>query len=211
MMAIMFDEAFEKYNLDNIARILDDLSQDIPPATFDPIETDILYVPLSFYPDYQLLHIKSKNAAAPLQRYVVYKPGDYKILDFTNAPIYELNQTVPIKLMGITVLDYVQFFLKFVKGKMGFFHLIQSVDDINWKEDPPAQARRSIADMITPLTLKTIGKGDQRDTYFCDATVMFKHGLFHCDITVDPKGFVVIDNQELLIEDMPVYSDSVDI
>ena len=201
----MFDEAFEKYDLDQVALILDELADDLKPAVFDPIATDIAHVPLSFYPGYHLLHIKSTDTQKGLERYCVYKRGSYRILNYKNDVVYALNEMVPIKLLGVTVLDYVAFFLKFVKGPHGFFHLIQSVDDIAWREEPPMQARKSIADMITPLTLKKVGSGEARDTYFCAATVMFKDGLFTCDITVDPKGFVKIDNQELLIEDMPVY------
>lgn len=203
----MFDTAVETIDLENSARLLDELKDSLDGPALDPIETVVTTTQIPFYPEYDLLEIKSKDNYPASARYVVRKQSDFHVLDYTNTPIYRLNQIAPIKLLGVNVADYIRFFLRFVKSKHGFFYVVQSVDDIKWKDEPPTQARKAIGDMILPITLNNIGKGDDDGTFYCTFHSIFQNCLFKNDAIIDPKGFVTINNEELLIEDMPVYDD----
>lgn len=74
----------------------------------------------------------------------VHRPDGITVLDWTNAPIYKLNESVPIVLDDKTVGFYVRFFFTYVRGRHGRFLIVESVDDIAWKDEPPPRrARRS--------------------------------------------------------------------
>ena len=115
---------------------------------------------------------------------------------------------MPIALSNVNVSEYIKFFFRFVKGKHGYFHVVQSVDDIAWKDDPPPQARKAIGGMIEPIELKAIGKaGEGEGVFFCEAHMMFKNALAKADVQVMSDGVVHIKNEEILIEDMPILDD----
>ncbi len=202
----MFREAFEKLDLADVATILDRVNPLFEGIVFDPIETVIMGIDLPFYPGYRLLDIADYAHMPASHRYAVYSPQKTIVLNFTNEPVYRLNLDVPLSLNEETVLDYVRFFFSFVRGRHGRFIITENVDDIRWKEDPPPQARKAIGKMILPLT---IVKADPAlGAYSLQATMMFKDSLFRSSITVKPGGVVNLNDEELLIEDMPVLDDT---
>ncbi len=201
----MFQDAFEKLELADVATILDQIGPLLDGAAFDPIETTILALKIPFYPGYQLLEISDNTQMPANKRFAVYSPQKCAVLDFTNKPIYDLNKDVPIRLSEKNVADYVRFFFAYVRGKHGRFVIAEAVDEINWKEDPPPAARKAVGKMITPvILLKTMKDG----TYFLQATMMFKDSLFKADVEVRKDGLLTLKNEELLIEDMPVLDES---
>ena len=126
------------------------------------------------------------------------------VLDWTNEPIYILNQQAPIQLNADNIAEYVHFFFTYVRGKHGRFIVTENVDDINWKEDPPPQARKAITKMLLPVTLKEEKNGN----FYLEVTMMFRDSLFKADVEVQPNGLVSLSNEKLLVEDMPVRDDS---
>ena len=200
----MFQEAFEKLDLAEVATILDQTSHLFEGVYFDPVETVIMAINMPFYPGYRLLDIADYSPMPPVRRYMVYSRKNAVILNFTNQPIYQLNTEVPIKLDNTIITDYTRFFLSFVRGRHGRFIVCENIDDIQWKEDPPPSARKAIGNMIIPVTVKNT---DEAGTYNLEATVVFKDSLFKTDIAITKNGTVTLSNEQLLIEDMPVLDD----
>lgn len=201
----MFQEAFVKLELADVATILDKVNPLFESIEFDPVDTTIMAVELPFYDGYQLLHIADNTVMPATQRCVIYSHDKQAVLNFTNEPIYKFNQELPIELTEETVIEYVRFFFTYVRGKHGRFIMTENVDDIAWKEDPSPQARKSISDMIKPITLQSI---DDSGVYHLKGCMMFKDSLFKSDIEVQTNGFVVLKNEELMIEDMPILDDT---
>lgn len=81
----------------------------------------------------------------------------------------------------------------------------ESLEDINWRDDPPPAARKTIGEMIQPLFLE---KTDEAGVYYIRACMVFKDSLFKTLVKVEPNGFVSLSDEELLIEDMPVLDDT---
>lgn len=201
----MFREAFEKLELAEVATILDEVNPLLDGVQFDPVETTIMAINLPFYPGFKFLDIADHTGLPPLQRFAVYKPGQAVVMDFTNEPIYTLNRDVPIKLSEDTAEDYVRFFFSYVRGRHGRFLIAENVDDIQWKEDPPPAARKAIGKMLMPVTLDSMAADG---SYKMSACMVFKDSLFKSDIKVTPGGQVNLENEELLVEDMPVLDDT---
>lgn len=206
----MFQDAFKKLELDELAIILDDVNTHLDGSPFDPIDTTALGIDVPFYPGYRFLDLADYSTMPGKRRFVLYKdssdgkPSDVIVLDWTNEPIYLLNHNLPIALDKDNIGNYIRFFFTYVRGKHGRFIVTESVDDINWKEDPPPQARKAISKMLLPLEIL-----DHKDgKYYFKTTMMFRDSLFKADIEVQSNGLVTLSNEELLVEDMPVLDDT---
>jgi hypothetical protein len=199
----MFDETLTELELDDIAIALDQINPLLDGASYDPVTTKIMASYISFYHGYQFLDI-ADHSTHPVRRNVaVYSHGDPHILNYTNESIYALNKHIGILIDENTVYDYVRFFFRHSAGQHGRFLIIENVDDIAWKENPPPNARQAISKMIQPVTLK-----EQKKTGFVmNAYMVFKNGLFKADITIQLDGTISMSNEELLIEDMPILDD----
>ena len=207
-------EALKKLNPQQSKTILDDLSPYLEGHEFKPETTDVLAQDLSFYKGYSYVEIV-QHANHPPQKIhaLIQKPakqpskkGSPCILDWTNKPIYDVNAKASLVLSEANIRDYVRFFFQNVRGRHGRFLITESVDDIKWQEEPPPAARKTIAKMIHPL--KILGM-DDAGAYQLQACIMFKDSLFKAEITVDDAGFVEMTNEELVIEDMPVFDESI--
>ena len=150
------------------------------------------------------LKISDYSNNPPAQRYVIDGPNHHVVLDWTNIPIYRLNVDIPLKLTSQTICDYVRFFFSHVRGRNGRFIIVENVDEINWRENPPHGARQTINQMTKPL--KVIGQ-DPDGTFNLAACVVFKDSLFECIVKIDPNGLISLSNEKLLIEDMPTIDD----
>lgn len=202
----MSEENFIPLELDDIALALDQINPLLDGSHYDPIQTRILAADLPFYHGYQLFDISDHTTHPVRHHYAVYSHGDPHILNFTNDCIYKLNKHIPIQLDENNVYEYVIFFFRHVSGTHGRFLVVENIDDIAWKENPPPNARQAIASMIKPLSLKE-KRAD--GTYIFDAHMVFKNGLFRSDVLVDRDGNIQMNNEELLIEDMPIIDDAV--
>ncbi|MFP4313073.1 MAG: hypothetical protein ACLFR0_01990 [Alphaproteobacteria bacterium] len=206
----MFQEAFKKLELDELATVLDQINPHLDGSDFDPVDTTALGLELSFYPGYRFLDLADYSTMPGKRRFVLFKDGgtpeksDVIVLDWTNEPIYLLNHNLPISLNKDNVSEYIRFFFTYVRGKHGRFIVTENVDDINWKEDPPPQARKAIAKMLVPLEVLD----EKNGAYYLKSTMMFRDSLFKADIEVKPNGLVTLMNEELLVEDMPVLDDT---
>lgn len=200
----MIHEKFEKIDGPAANDFLNQVNPLLPIAPFDAQSTTILSRELSFYPGYKLTEIQNKRQTPPVQINLIYRDQDIHILDWSNTPIYQLNQEVPITLNEQTVISYVTFFFHYVRGKHGRFLFVENVDDINWREDPPPAARKAIGKMLQPVQITQKNADGSFELLAC---MIFKDSLFQSKITVEPHGHVTLFDEELLIEDMPVIDD----
>lgn len=200
----MFRDAFEKLDVSDVALIVDEINPLLEEVDFDPLETNVYAIDLSFYPGFKLLEIQSSSPDSNVQCFAVYAPGEVKILNFTNEPIYMLNKSVPIQLNEENISEYIKFFFSYVRGRHGHFLISETVDDIPWREDPPIAARRSLSQLLKPIIIKDI---DQNGAFHLNAHMMFKDSLFRSDINVSREGYISLENEELVVEDIPVLDE----
>lgn len=201
----MYQDAFKKLELNEVASILDTYNPLFEGSAFDPIETTIMAQDMPFYPGARYFDIADYSCVPPIHRFVVDGKDKHIVLDWTNEPIYQLNSEGPIVLNEDTVTDYVRFFFNHVRGKNGRFLITESVDDVRWRDDPPPAARKTIGEMLIPLIAEP---ASHDGSFFMPVTVMFKDSLFQCDVDVKADGVITLDNEKLLVEDMPVLDDA---
>ncbi|MDB5492618.1 MAG: hypothetical protein JWO78_2467 [Micavibrio sp.] len=203
----MFRNALTKLDTVEAHALLTELNPQIDGSPYQADKATVLSAPVSFYPGYQFIEISDHTIMPARKTALIYKAGDAGsavMLDWTNKPIYALNDNAPLTLDESTINDYVRFFFSYVRGRHGRFVIIENVDEISWKDEPPVNARKAVSSLIAPLHLYGI---DNDGTYRLSARMLFKDSLFKADIVVDHHGHVNLEDEELVIEDIPVVDE----
>lgn len=198
-------EDWQKMDVERTARILSEVNLHLEPVPFSMESTTIRGQRLSFYNDYEFLELTDLSAVPAARKYVIYKPGDVNVINWTNQTIYETNEKAPIRLDTRNVIDYVKFFFSYVRGRQGKFSIIETIDDIRWQVEPPLQGRKVMQQMLESVKLLS---DDGDGTYNLEAFMVFKDSLFKARVQVKRDGLVSISDEELKIEGMPILQDS---
>lgn len=206
----MFQDTYIKLDRLEVESLVEKTASKLEGVKFDPESTIIMARDLPFYPGYRFLDIADHAQMPPARRFIVMKEEDIVVLDFTNLPIYGLNTKCPILLNAATVKDYILFFFNFVRGRHGRFLIVETVDDIQWKDEPPPAARKSVGKLLSGLVRfvpEPVEGTENDEAIHYHSQMMFRDSLFAADIKVYPDGMVKLSNEQLLIEDMPVLDD----
>lgn len=198
-------EDWQKLDPEKGARILSEVNPFLEPVPFGFESTTVRMHPLPFYKGYDLFELTDLSAVPAARKYAIYKPGDVSVINWTNQAIYDTNEKAPVILNEKTIVAYVKFFFGYVRGRHGRFMIVESIDDIRWQVEPPAQGRKVMQEMLEPVTL--VDK-DAEGTFNLDAYMVFKDSLFKTKIHVRQDGLVSMSNEELKIEGMPVLQDA---
>lgn len=200
---VLDTEIWEKLDENKIPAFLEEVNPHLGHVTFNPANTNIKVTDLPFYDGYQFFQLTDFNTVPNVRKYVFYKPGDVVPVTWTNQPIYDLNERAPILIDETTVIEYAKFFFNYVRGRHGRFVIVESVDDLDWREAPPLQARKALQDMIAPVDIVS----RTEDAFVMIANMVFKDSLFKTMITISKSGKVSLSNEEILVEGMPVLVD----
>lgn len=203
----MFADKFSKIENNDAVSFLEKLNPMLDGSPFSHLDVTILKHDLSFYSNCDFIEINDKHVHPARILHLIHNGSNdnYHILDGTNETLYELNKTVPIKLDENNIITYVRFFFSYVRGKHGVFQIIDSVDDINWKEEPAPNARKALGKMVEPLNLVAITDSGE---FALRASIIFKDSLFESSIIVKKNGEISLTNQEILVEDIPILDDT---
>jgi hypothetical protein len=187
---------------DRVENALRDINPALEEVSFDPASTDIKSRDLPFYPKHMAVEISDGDTT----RHAIYneRHGEVFPITWRNDVIYHLNDIVPVEIDRDTVVPYVNFFFHFVKGRHGRFMLIDNASEINWKDAPDKKGVQALDRMIQPLHVEEISSDG---TYTLPSYMIFKDSLFKADAKVEENGLVNLVDEELLVEDLPVYED----
>jgi hypothetical protein len=198
-------DQFVKLDLLECETVLEEINPALKGSQFHPATVTILAQEPAFYPGYRFLDIADYETTPNIRKFALYKPGDVVVLNWTNEPLYALNERAPIVLDETTVAEYVRFFFTYVRGRHGRFIITESTEDVMWREEPPPAARKAISKMLEPLHITT---RDGAGNFKLSARMMFRDSLFKTTVNVQANGQVNLSDEELLIEDMPVLDDT---
>jgi hypothetical protein len=198
-----------------------EIAHDLLPISVPADKTLVQVATLPFYDEYKLYALTDMSLPPPNVRYVLHKRGDLNIMNWTNEPIYGVNEKAPIKLDRKTLVPYAKFFFHFVRGQLGRFNIVEKPEDVNWLETATDKEKADVAERLMDVTYKGIG----RDNLFTlTATVVFKNALFRTDIKVAPYeteaydaelgapehftiGQMKLTNEDLLLEELNIPVD----
>ncbi len=200
----MFKDAFIKLDGVQAAAMVNQVNPHLD-IQFDPAATTVMVHALSFYEGHFVVELSRHDQHPPVMRMAVGNDkAEIMILNWTNEPIYELNRLAPITLSEDNMSDYVRFFFNYVRGSHGRFLIIDSVDDIDWREEPAPAGRKALGKMIEPMRVKSREADGSVIFALC---IVFKDSLFAAEALLMPDGKLSLRNEELLVEDIPVADD----
>ncbi|MGB9153787.1 MAG: hypothetical protein WCD70_11965 [Alphaproteobacteria bacterium] len=217
----MADLTFQKLDAAATQKMLADIASEIDPIKLPEGKTSIQTADLEFYSEFKLCAISDTTLPQPNTRYALYKPGDISLLNWTNEPIYSVNERAPIKIDRKTCIPYAKFFFHYVRGQLGRFIIVEKPEEVIWLSNANAKEKADVAEKLMPITYKGIGRDN---LITLTATVVFKNALFKTDIKVAPFEMDVFDpeigapehftigqmkltNEDLLLEDLNVPVD----
>ena len=198
-------EDWQKLGTEKAVKLLNEINPSLAPVNFNPQTTTIRTQKLPFYREHILLELTDLSTVPGARKYVIYKPGDVNVINWTNQAIYETNEKAPIQLTEDSVVSYVKFFFSYVRGRHGRFLIIETIDDVRWQIEPPAQGRKVMQEMLAPVELEL---QETDGTFGLNAFMVFKDSLFKTKIHVKPDGLVSMSEEDLKIEGMPILQDS---
>jgi hypothetical protein len=161
---------------------------------------DVRYSALPWYDEYKFYILQDHEQT----RYMLHKPGDAEMMNWTNEVIYRTNEKAPIKIDRKNVILYAKFFFHYVRGQLGRFIIVEKPDDVAWLDNATPEEMQKVNDRLQPLAYKGIGRDNR---YLLAATVVFKNALFKTNIRVAPDGLMELTDEELVLEDLNVPID----
>jgi len=202
-------------------KILADIADKIAPIQLPSDKTIVQVADVPFYEEFKFYALSDTTLPLPNTRYMLYKPGDVSLMNWTNEPIYSVNERAPIKLDRKTIVSYTKFFFHYVRGQLGRFIIVEKPEEVTWLANATDKEKADVNQRLQPISYKGIG----RDNLFTlTATVVFKNALFKTDIKVAPYeldafdpdanapehftiGQMKLTNEELLLEDLNIPID----
>lgn len=217
----MFDVEFKPLDPAATQKFLMDIGVDIAPVKLPAGKTEVGVIDLPFYDEFKFYAITDTTLPKPNTRYALYKSGDISLMNWTNEPIYSVNERAPIKLDRKTTVTYAKFFFHYVRGQLGRFIIVEKPEEVVWLANANDKEKAEVASRLMPVTYKGIGRDN---LYTLTATVVFKNALFKTDIKIAPYEMDVFDpetnqpehftigqmkltNEDLLLEELNVPID----
>jgi len=217
----MLDLTFQTLDAAATQKLLAEIASDVTPVKFPEGKTTVEFADLPFYDEFKLYAISDTTLPQPNTRYLLHKAGDTGLMNWTNEPIYAINERAPIKIDRKTCIPYARFFFHFVRGQLGRFIIVEKPEEVVWLSNANAEEKAEVNGKLMPVTYKGIGRDN---LITLTATVVFKNALFKTDIKIAPLEMDVFDaevnapehfsigqmklvNEDLLIEDLNVPID----
>jgi len=177
--------------------IIDLASGLIAPAEYSADKTVVSAAHLPFYPGIMLYALSDTTLPEPNTRYILSFEDQTLGLDWTNEPIYAVNEALPIVLNEETIIPYAFFFFHFVRGQLGRFIIVEHVDQITWRPDASDDIKADVSARLIPVTYRGIGP---EGAHVLVATVTFRDALFRTSIKIFPRAVELTDSDTGITE-----------
>jgi hypothetical protein len=179
-----------------IAAVNPHLGEYALPAGTSPVRV----AKLSFYSNfqfYELTDIRDKQPKSMFALHNVNAVDDATfVLDWTNRPIYTVNEQDPINLRQDNIADYLGFFFACVQGPYGPMTVVENLE-------PPPDAGEDVKKMVKEVLKMTpprVAAFDRASgTFTVYAAMLFKDCVFKTKMEVSSNGLIQIVEHELAL------------
>lgn len=203
----MFNPAWEEIDPEEMPRLVAEINRELKEKQFDASSTVGKKYAMPWYAEYELFEFADMSTSNPtFTRRILYRPGDFHIMNWTNGPIYTTNEKAPISVSEDNAPAYIKFFFNYVKGRHGRFVIVENIDEIMWDGDVPQKGKEAVGKILKPITVT--GREDSGKIIML-AFMVFKDSLFRANVVVERDGMVSLSDEALVIEGMPIIEDTV--
>lgn len=113
-------------------------------------------------------------------------------------PKFAANQN--LLLSGQTAPEYLRFWFEYARSGAERFLLVETLEDITWREEPTPQARKSLSKAVMPLTLTE----PSATGFIFKATILFRDTLMACTLDLSANGMVAFKDRAIIAESLTV-------
>lgn len=176
---------------------------------------------LDFWPGANLLAIGVVGHQDQSEQFALFWENDeFVMLDWTNEPIYSTISKHPLSCeTDEQVISYTKFFFKFVRGQLGRFLFVETIDEVPWlavpadnlledtlapqAEQPTAAILSDFRAKVTPfLQPLTVVQRQNNVSITLEGTVIFKNALFRTKILLSLISQTISTEDQLDPEEM---------
>lgn len=178
-----------------LSRITQATSVDM--SVFTGGATEIATRKLSFYRGFKLWKITNYSSLPSFTMQFLANERDFFHLDGTSNPIYTANETDPIQIDQMNVVDYLDFFFMHVQGTEGDIFIVKDPNKLPFINSFDEYQKRSIIENFKPLSVTP----DLHPHHFrVSGTLYYDGSLIASAIVVSPEGKLHFAEQHLLLQ-----------
>jgi hypothetical protein len=188
-------------------RILVDLARHL--ETPLPDDAELLGRAIACYPRHQLIRVRLEVAYGVREAYLLYAPGDPVPLDWTSAPIHDLNERA-LKIDDAGDAEaYLRFFCFTISGDEGRFFIAEQADDLQLRpgEELDDEMAETLRTDLFPIELLPAEEGDEPWQYRFRAPILYGDALFEARFLLDRTGSVEMVDDTPIAAGIPVVED----
>lgn len=156
---------------------------------------------LPFYENYQFYELTDIREAEPKSMFALHNTaasGDEStyVMDWTNRPIYTVNEQDPINLRADNMADYLGFFFACVQGPYGPMTVVENLDP---PPDADEEVKKVVKEVLRMTPPKVVNFDRASGTFTVYAGMLFKDCIFKTKMEVGSNGLIQIVDHELAI------------
>ncbi len=163
--------------------------------------------PLPFYPGHAWCDIEDGQTAPSRHAYYLIGAGTARFLDGESGVIHDVNENL-LRLERADALRYLEFFCTNVHGDKGRFLIVESVDELEWTEDPEESFLENLRSQVRPPRIVSSADGGEETGWIAEAQIQYEDTLFSVLFRIDKaSGQVEMTEDAGIAADLPVVSD----
>jgi len=165
---------------------------------------------LPFYTGFDWYEIEDTCHSPSRHAYYLIGPDKGYRLDGNAGPIHGVNRSPGLVLDQTNAAFYLEFFCASVHGADGRFLILDSADEIEWREAPEGSFMADLRGRVSPprFTAAPEGRPGSAGAWYMQAELMYADALFTARFQVEPTlGEVEMLEDTPLATDLPVVLD----
>lgn len=174
-------------------------------SDFTEGQTRIVAEDLSFYPGTKHCSVEDDSSTPIKQVSCLYRLADgiFSIVEHHQQWVMDRNVDFGLVLDVENVADYVAFLMAHTPLKAGKMAVLQSIEDMPWRDEPILEVRKGLSSLLTPFLVeeKSGGKG-----WHCAFSALYAESIFTIHADLDNQGRITLLSEEEVASDLPVFS-----
>ena len=164
-------------------------------------EISVRKAALPFFSTFHLVAITDNNHALPNVLRFLWKPGKARLLDWTNAAIYQTYLEDVVTLDSSNAIAYAKFFFANVHRKLGRFDIVEDVSAVRWTDEATESEKKRVAELLIPVSILGI---DEEGRFVLTCTTVLKDAIFRTNIRIATQNINALNVRHGLEETVTI-------
>lgn len=186
---------WERLNRDASKKIIGKITHASDEMLFSERSSEASCAGLSFYKNFLLYRVTNYATLPSFSLDFLGDGNTFYLLDGSPDPIFMVNNRGALKLNELNILDYVDFFLRYVATEDGDIYLIKDPDDLPFLDSLSIEQQISLKQKFTPLTLDY---NEADDVYELHGDIYYGGTLLKATLNIATNGTISFTNQKML-------------